>query len=215
MVSILVNNLEIEAADGASVLEACLKNNIYIPNLCFIGRMSNPPVSCRMCFVEIEGEAGPVPSCAIKAKEGMKVRTDTDTVRRLQRTAFKFLMSVHDVDCGRCPANKKCPLQRIAVFLKVSLSPGRLERHLKKPGIENVHPLLDYYPNRCVLCGKCIFVCQEKHGQPLMTFAKRSFDTVISFYGEKDTTVLPCKGCLSCADICPVSAIVMKNQAVD
>jgi bidirectional [NiFe] hydrogenase diaphorase subunit len=215
MVRLLVNNLEIEAADGASVLEACLKNGIYIPNLCFIERMSNPPVCCRMCFVEIEGETDLVSSCAIKATEGMVVRTDTDTVRRLQRTAFRLLMSVHDVDCGRCPANKKCQLQRIAGFLKVGLRPGRLERHLKEPGIENVHPLLDYYPNRCVLCGKCIFVCQEKHGQPLMTFAKRGFDTVISFYGEKDTTELPCKGCLACVDVCPVSAIVMKNQAVD
>ncbi|SPD72623.1 4Fe-4S binding domain protein [uncultured Desulfobacterium sp.] len=215
MVRLVVNDLEIEAEDGISVLEACLNNGIYIPNLCFINGMSSPPVSCRMCFVEIEGEARPVSSCAVKATDGMKVRTDTEQVRGLQRTAFQLLMSVHDVDCGRCPANKRCPLQRIAVFLKVPLRPGRLEKHLKNPDVDNVHPLIDYYPNRCMLCGKCIFVCREKHGQPRMTFAKRGFETVISFYGEKDLSGPACKECLACIDICPVRAIVTKDQAVE
>ncbi len=207
MVKLLVDTMEIEAEEGTSLLQACLDNDIYIPNLCFLEQMETPPAACRMCFVEIDGGNGPVASCTVKVREGMVVKTDADAVRHLQRTAFQFLISVHDVDCGNCQANKKCELQRIAKFLKIGLKPGQLERHLKEKEPSEINPWLDYYPNRCVLCGKCIFVCKEKHGQPLMTFAKRGFDTTISFYGEKDVSSLPCEKCGVCVDNCPVGAL--------
>jgi len=212
MVKLHVDNVEIEAIDGTTLLQACLQNDIHIPNLCYLERMTNPHASCRLCFVEIEGENSPVTSCTVEVKDGMVVRTNTDAVRRLQRTALQFLLSVHDVDCGNCPANKKCELQRTAKLLKVGLKPKNLEQHLKETAPDDIHPLIEYYPNRCVLCGKCIFVCQEKHGQPIMTFAKRGFETVISFYGEKDVSALPCEECCSCVEICPVSAIVLKSS---
>lgn len=212
MVKLLVDGTEIEAAEGTTLLQACLEKDIYIPNLCFLERMADPPASCRMCFVEIDGEEGPVTSCTVKVSSGMVVRTDTDAVIHLQRTAFQFLMSVHDVDCGNCPANKKCALQQIAKHLKIGLKPGPLERHLKETDPEHEHPLVKYYPNRCVLCGKCIVVCQEKHGQALMSFAKRGFDTVISFFGEQDVTDLACETCCDCMAVCPVGAIELKTR---
>ena len=211
MVKLLVDNIEIETEAGKSLLQACLENNIYIPNLCFLEQMAHPPASCRMCFVEIEGETGPVTSCTVKVKDGMVVKTDTDAVRRLQRAAFQLFMSVHDVDCGNCPANKKCELQRMAKLLKIGLKPGKLERCLKEIDEDHEHPLITYHSNRCVLCGKCIFVCKEKHGQPMMSFAKRGFDTVISFYGEQNVSSLPCEKCCACVEICPVAAIILKN----
>ena len=211
MIKLFVNNKTIEVEKGRSLLQACLENDIYIPNLCYLEGMDNPLASCRMCFVEIEGEDKPVTSCTVEVRDGMVVKTDTPSVRRLQRSALQFLLSVHEVDCGRCPANKKCDLQRIAKFLKVGLKPKRLERFLKESGIDEDHPVLDYYPNRCVLCGKCIHVCQTLQGHPFLTFAKRGFDTVISFYGEKDASRLPCATCMACVEICPVSAITLKS----
>ncbi len=211
MVKLLVDNKEIEAEEGTTLLQACLNNDIYIPNLCYLKSMGNPSASCRICFVEIEGEEKPVASCTVKVRDDMVVRTDTEPVRRLQRTAFELLMSVHDVDCGHCPANKKCELQNIAKLLKVGLKSKRFEQQLKEIEIDDEHPLMNYHVNRCVLCGKCAFVCQKKHGQPLMTFAKRGFATVISFYGEKDVSALPCEECLACVETCPVSAITLKN----
>ena len=210
MVKLLVNDKEIEVKDGITVLQACLVNGIYIPNLCHLESMDNPAASCRLCFVEIEGEEKPLPSCTIKVKTGMVVKTNTKSVRRLQCAAFKLLMSVHEVDCGHCPANKKCELQRIAKFLKVGLKPKRLEQHLKEAKIDETHPFLNYYPHRCVLCGKCIFVCKDQQGRAFLAFAKRGFDTVVSSYGEKDAPNLPCDKCLACIDICPVSAITSK-----
>jgi predicted molibdopterin-dependent oxidoreductase YjgC len=172
--------------------------------------MKYPPASCRLCFVEIEGEDKPLPSCTVTVKAGMVVKTATQSVRRLQRAAFKLLMSVHEVECGHCPANKKCALQHIAQFLKVGLKPKDLEHHLKETAIDEAHPLLNYYPNRCVLCGKCVFVCKDQHGQALLTFAQRGLDTVISSYGEKDMPNPPCEKCLACVDVCPVSALTLK-----
>ncbi|MBN2059629.1 MAG: (2Fe-2S)-binding protein, partial [Deltaproteobacteria bacterium] len=150
MIKLIVDKIEIEAAEGDCLLQVCLDNDIYIPNLCHIKGVDKPSASCRLCFVQIDGESKPVPSCTVKVKEGMVVMTDTEQVRRLQRSALQLLLSVHHVDCGKCPANKKCELQRMAKLLKVGLKPKHLEKHLQKIEIDETHPLFNYYPNRCV-----------------------------------------------------------------
>jgi len=141
----------------------------------------------------------------------MVVKTDTPAVRQLQRTALRLLLSVHHVDCKNCQANKKCELQRMAKFLKVGLKPKSLGIHLKEMEIDRSHPFLDHYPNRCVLCGKCVHVCREKNGQSVLTFSKRGFDTVISFYGVMDLAAFECENCNACVDICPVGALSLKE----
>lgn len=214
MPKLLVDNKEIEVKEGTTLLQACLDNGIYIPNLCYLESMNDPPASCRMCFVEIEGEEKPITSCTVKVKDDMVVKTDTLSVRRLQRAALRLLLSVHHVDCKPCQANKKCELQRLAKFLTVGLKPKYLEIHLKEPDIHQDHPCLDYYPNRCVLCGKCVHVCREQHGQSVLTFAKRGFDTVISSYGKNDVSSLACEKCVVCVDICPVGALILRESQV-
>ena len=213
MVKLLVDDRVIEAEEGNSLLRVCLDNGIYIPNLCYMDDMEHPSASCRMCFVEIEGEEKPVTSCTTNITDGLEVKTDTPSVRRLQRSALRLLLSVHDVDCGHCPANKRCELQRIAKFLKASLKPKRLERFLKDVDRVEDHPFLNYYPNRCVLCGKCIHVCLRERGQPFLTFAQRGFNTVISFFGEGDEEWPTCEHCSACVEICPVGAITAKMNS--
>ena len=213
MVKIQVDDKEIVVEEGTTLLQACLDNEIYIPNLCYLEWLDKPSASCRMCFVEMDGEDKPVPSCTVKVKKGMIVKTDTPFVRQLQRSALRLLLSVHEVDCKRCPANKKCELQRIAKFLKVGLKPGPLERFLKETDPDERHPFLNFHPNRCILCGKCVHVCRNQHGQSFLTLAKRGFDTVISFYEESDDSVIPCTQCTACIDICPVSALTLKNRS--
>ena len=210
-VTLHVDNRAIESREGMTLLKACLDNDIYIPNLCYLEGMDHPPASCRLCFVAVGNEEKPVPSSTVKVSEGMFVRTDTPGIRRLQRSALRLLLSVHHVDCAHCPANKKCALQDMAKFLKVGLKPKHLENFLKEPEILDDHPFLNYYPNRCVLCGRCITVCKNRHGRPYLTFAKRGFDTRVSSYGEENTFNLPCEDTVSCVDICPVSAITLKN----
>jgi len=212
MVKLFVDNKEIEAPEGSNLLQTCLDNEIYIPNLCYLQAMEAPPASCRMCFVEIAGQEKPVTSCTVRVSEGMVVNTDTPAVRRLQRAALQLLLSVHHVDCARCPANKKCELQRIAKFLKVGLKPKGLEPRLKEIEVVRDHPCFEYYPNRCVLCGRCVFVCRLRNGRAFLTFAKRGLNTVISFFGQEASPDLPCSECLDCVNVCPVAALTLKNS---
>jgi len=212
MIKLTIDNREIEAENDAVLLQACIDNDIYIPNLCHISSQEKPAASCRLCFVEIQGQKNPVPSCTIRVEAGMVVKTDTEAVRSLQRTALQFLLSTHHVDCAHCPANKKCVLQDMAKFLKVGLKPKHLDPCLKTIEKIESHPFLDYYPNRCVLCGRCIQTCKEKQGQPVLTFAGRGIKTIISFFGEEDPAKSPCKECLACLDVCPVSAITEKEK---
>ena len=208
MIKFVVDDKTIEAQEGMSVLEACLENDIYIPHLCFMKGMEEPHASCRLCFVEIEGGRRPETACTTEVQDGMVIRTNTPAVRQLQRSALQLLLSVHDVDCAHCPANRRCALQDMARFLKVGLKPKKLEKILKEPAVEQIHPLLDYYPNRCVLCGRCIAACRATHGRPYLTFAKRGIQTVVASFVEKDTAELPCEDNPACVDVCPVSAIM-------
>jgi len=214
MITLIVDGREIQVTKGTGLLKACLENQIYVPNLCYLEDLDAPPASCRLCFVEIDGHETPVTSCNTEARHGMVVRTDTTAVRRLQRTAFELLMSVHDVDCGHCRANKRCELQKIGRFLKVSLKPKRLDHALKEPDVYEDHPLLSCDPNRCILCGRCIHVCRSLNGRPFMALARRGFSTLVSFYGAGSPADLPCRECLACARICPVGAIGLKDAPV-
>jgi bidirectional [NiFe] hydrogenase diaphorase subunit len=212
-IKIVVDNNVIEAVEGANLLQTCLDNDIFIPNLCYLKDMETPSVSCRLCFVELEGLNNPVSSCTVKIKEGMVVRTDTDKVRSLQRAALKLLLSTHLVDCRSCPANKKCEIQKLAGFLKVGLKNDDFEKKLKDQDVDKTHPLIHYYPNRCVLCGRCVYVCKEK-GHSILSFASRGLDTVISLYGQEEN--LSCESCQACIEVCPVKALLFNvNEGTD
>jgi NADH dehydrogenase/NADH:ubiquinone oxidoreductase subunit G len=211
MVKLTVDDREIDAAEGTTLLQACLNNGIYIPNLCHIEGTKYPSSLCRLCFVEIEGQGKPAASCTVTVRANMAVKTDTPAVRQLQRSALRLLLSVHRIECKSCPANKKCELQRLAKFLKVALKSKHLEQYLQEQDIVQEHPYLDYYPNRCVLCGKCYYACRKENDQPILTFAKRGFDTVISFYGD-DGSTLECEECHVCVEICPVGALIARNE---
>jgi NADH dehydrogenase/NADH:ubiquinone oxidoreductase subunit G len=211
MITLQIDDQEIEVAEGTNLLEASLVNGIYIPNLCYIEGMEHPPVSCRLCFVEIEGGDHPVSSCSVWVGEEMVVHTDTPRVRQLQKTALQLLLSVHEVDCKNCPANRNCALQDMAKFLKVALKSKGLDRLLKETQVDERHPFFNYYPNRCVLCGKCVYVCRQRQNLAGLTFAKRGINTVISFYDRPQSEPPPCDSCQACVEVCPVAALLAKS----
>lgn len=190
------------------MLHACLENAIFVPHLCHMAGRHPAPASCRLCFVSVHGEPQPVSACTTMVKQGMVVNTASEAALRLQRSALKLLLSTHDLDCRRCPANKRCALQRLARHLKVPLKPAHLSLKLKKTVLDDSHPCMDYYPNRCVLCGRCVHVCERKKGRAHMAVANRGLKTVISFYGAAERLEADCSACLACAAVCPVGALV-------
>lgn len=210
MVEITVDDRVLAVQEGQSLLEACLANGIFIPNLCHLPGMAEPPASCRLCFVAVDGRPQPVTACTVAVEAGLVVRTDTPTVRRLQRSALRLLLSVHEVDCKDCPANKRCALQQLARFLGVGLKPRDLPAHRKTPAVDDAHPCFSFFPNRCVLCGRCVEACRGATGQTVMAFSRRGFETVLHF-DARAADAERCQACRACVAICPVGALVMKS----
>ena len=210
MIRITVDDKPIAVESGANLLSTCLANGIYIPHLCYLENMKPVSASCRLCFVEVEGSSGLVPACTVTVASPLTVKTDTSAVRRLQKAGLQLLLSVHRVECKSCQANRHCELQRLAKFLKVGLKSGKFEQRLKDPEIDSSHPCLDYYPNRCVLCGKCVHVCRLQHRDMALTFAKRGFDTVVGCYGLSTYPAQSCRDCRACVEACPVAALLPK-----
>lgn len=212
MIKLTVDGKVIEAEGGKSLLQVCLDNGIYIPNLCFLEEMANPPASCRLCFVEIEGESRPVTSCKVRVEEGMVVRTDTEPVRELQRAVFNLLFSAHHMDCKNCLSRKTCQLQRIAKFLGIRLKARKLEELGRDLTLQPEHPFFELLPARCILCHKCLYVCRQRNESPVLTIVRRGFDSAIGCYEGIDSENLPCGECGACVEVCPVSAIVPKKE---
>lgn len=210
-IRIEVDGRILEVEPGANLLAVCLANGIFIPHLCYLEAVEPAAASCRLCFVDIEGRTLPVPACTVTVGSPLVVHTGSPAVRRLQKAGLQLLLSAHRVACKNCPANRRCDLQRIARFLKVGLTPGNLDRYLKEPEVDSTHPCLNYYPNRCVLCGRCVHVCRRQNRDVILTFAKRGFDTVVGTYDISPSASHSCGDCRACVDICPVAALLPKQ----
>lgn len=205
-----IDGQELRARAGERLLWVALDHDIYIPNLCAIREADPPFGGCRLCFVEIEGRRAPVTACSQPVEDGMVVHTDTPRVKQLRRTAFELLMSHHRLDCAHCPKNKSCELQRIAARQGFKLKPQRLRPIPRDLPVDSSHPLFTYDPNKCVLCGKCVWVCQ-RHGVGSIDFAFRGLETTISTFDRIPLAEARCDSCLECVRVCPVGALVVRE----
>ncbi len=210
MAKIIIDGIEIKVKEGDTVLWAALDNGIYIPNLCSIKGTKTSFASCRLCFVEIEGQNAPVTSCTEQVKDGMVVHLNTPKVQKIRNTAFKLLLSHHAIDCAHCDKNKNCELQNIAKRLGLKLQFSPLRKIPRELPVDSSHPLFYYDPNKCVLCGKCVHVCHEK-GTGVIDFAFRGISTIVSTFSGVPFAEVECNVCLECVTICPVGALVVKK----
>lgn len=220
-VTLTIDGKEIRAPEGERLLWVALDNGIYIPNLCALREAKEPAAGCRLCFVEVQGwrrpslaeatEGRPVTACTEPVRDGMVVNTQAPTVRRLTRTAFELLMSSHPVDCAHCAANKKCELQKIASHLGLKLKSNRFRRLEQQLPVDYSSPVFVYDPNKCVLCGRCVWVCRERLGIGVIGFARRGFPRMVTTFGNKPIAESKCQGCGECVEVCPVGALAFKE----
>ena len=208
-----IDGKTIRAAPGERILWTALDNDIYIPNLCAIREKSEPFAACRLCFVEIEGKDNPVTACTTPVAKGMVVNTKGEQALRLARTALELLMASHPVDCAHCPKSGSCELPRIAKHLGMKLKTKRFRKILPELPVDSSSPLFIYDPNKCVLCGRCVWVCQEKLGKGAIGFAYRGFRRMVTTFGDEPMGRSSCQDCSECVAVCPVGALVLKSEA--
>lgn len=210
-VSLTINGKQIQTEKGKKILWAALDNDIFIPHLCAIEERPLPFGACRLCFVEIEGRDEPVTSCSEEVSDGMVVHTKTEPVLRLVQMGFEMIMSRHPIICKDCPANKNCALQEIAQKMGFKLKPKRLSQLLPDLPIDNSHPSFTYNPNLCVLCGQCVYICNEILKEEVFDFNFRGFMTRMATFQDRPLADYECNHCLKCVEACPVGALSKKG----
>jgi len=204
MISLQVNDQSVSVAPGATILEAARQLSVDIPTLCYDSRLK-PHGACRLCLVEVEGMAKPVPSCTTPATEGMRVTTESDRLLRLRRNVVELLLSDHPNDCMVCIRAGNCTLQELAYRFNI--------REVRYPGAQRDHNRVDENPfvmreqNKCVLCGLCVRVCDEVQGVGAIGYAGRGFESKICPPFERD---LDCEFCGQCISVCPTGALSAK-----
>jgi len=208
--TIIIESKETRVHPGSSLLWAALDNGFFIPNLCSIKEMQRPVASCRLCFVEIKGQSAPVTACSEKVRDGMIVTLNSPQITRLRSTSFNLLLSNHHLDCAHCIKNKNCELQRIAGAAHFKLNTRRFNKTGSSLPVDSSHPLIIFDHNKCVLCGKCVWVCQ-KEGTAVLDFAYRGIKTAVSTFAEMPLAETACNSCMSCVAVCPVGAIYTRS----
>jgi bidirectional [NiFe] hydrogenase diaphorase subunit len=210
-VSITIDGQKLTTSAGKKLLWVALDNGIYIPNLCALRDKPEPDTACRLCFVEVEGKEEPVTACTEEVTDGMVVNTRGEKALRLARTGFELLMASHPVDCAHCPANRSCELQKIARHLGCRLKTKRFRQLLRELPVDDSNPLFTYDPNKCVLCGRCVWVCRRDIKSGVLGFAHRGFERVLTTFADEPIGSNRCLECSQCVSVCPTGALSFKD----
>jgi bidirectional [NiFe] hydrogenase diaphorase subunit len=213
-VSLTIDGKRTTAPEGQKLLWAALDNGIYVPNLCALRDKPDAEAACRLCFVEVSGREQPVTACTELVADGMVVTTNSERALRLARSAFELLMASHPVDCARCSSNGSCELQKIARHLGVSLKTKRFRKLITELPVDDSHTLFSYDPNKCVLCGRCVWVCRETLGVGILGFAYRGFKRMVTTFAGTPLGESRCQECGECIRVCPVGALSFKNGQI-
>jgi formate dehydrogenase major subunit/NADH-quinone oxidoreductase subunit G len=206
-VTLTINGQTVIAKSGTILLWAALENGIYIPNLCAIKDKPEPEASCRLCWVEIKGGKEPVTACTVEVKDGMAVNAKGEKALSLARAGFDLLMASHALDCAHCKANGRCELQKIAKTLKCSLKPKKIRLLLRNLPVDDSNPLFTYDPNKCVLCGRCVWACKKHKEKAMLGFAHRGFNRMLTTFGDEPIGKDRCLDCSACVNVCPTGAL--------
>ena len=201
MISLTINEKDIRMPEGATVLEAAQALEIEVPTLCHDPQLK-PYGGCRLCIVEIRDFPRPVTACTTPATDGMEVTTESDRLYRLRRTIVELLLSDHPNDCMVCARAGDCTLQELAYFYK--LRENRFIGERRHYDMTDKNPFIKREMEKCILCGKCVRVCDEIQGVNAIDIAYRGFNAKVCPPYEKD---LDCEFCGQCIVVCPTGAL--------
>ncbi len=214
-IHIKINGKPAEANKGEYLLDTIERQGIKIPTLCHIKGMF-PSGACRMCLVELEGSGKLITSCSYPVEDGMSIFTHSPKVVEARKTIVELLLSNHPDDCLYCARNKNCELQNFADDFNIRLRKTKGNKNDYNLDIAGLS--LERDPDKCVLCGRCIRICEETIGVTAIDFINRGSKTIVGTAFNKGLNTSSCVNCGQCLMVCPTGAITEKshiNQVID
>ena len=211
--TLTVDGIIVEIEDERNLLEIIRKVGIDLPTFCYHSDLSVYG-ACRLCLVDVKGR-GIMASCSTAPEADMVIKTNTAEIRQMRKINLELLLANHDRECPSCARSNNCTLQNLARQLGVEeVRFKKLEKEDMQP-IDRSSPSLVRDPNKCVLCGDCVRVCDEVQGIGAIDFAHRGSKACVSPAFNKDLGAVECVNCGQCAAVCPTGALVPNQERDD
>jgi len=214
-VNIKIEGHSYQVEEGLTILQAARQCGYEIPTLCSFNNGECSRGSCRVCLVEVKGARGLVASCVYPVNEGMEVLVNSPKAIAARRTSVELLLSNHSQNCQQCAKNGKCELLYVAKQTRVR--ENMFVGDKTETQYDDVTPAIVRDTSKCILCGRCIERCKNAHGNGVLGFQQRGFETVVGPAGGITLDKSPCIMCGQCVSVCPTGALMAKTDidAVD
>lgn len=207
--TININNNDCKATQGETILDVLNRNGIKVPTLCHI-KDSMPTGACRMCVVEDVTTGKLVTSCSFPANAGMQIKTHSQRVVESRKTIIELLLSNHPDDCLYCVRNKNCELQDLSEEHHIRERKIRGRKNKEKLDLSSASIVRD--PEKCILCGRCVTMCEDVMGVACIDFINRGNKSIIGTSFNQGLNTSSCINCGQCIMVCPTGALTEKNH---
>lgn len=207
-----IDGKDVGGRENETILELARQNDVDIPTLCHVEGLSVVG-ACRLCLVEVAGMNRLVPACATYAEEGMVVTTDSPRLRHYRRLIIELLFSEGNHHCAVCVSNGHCELQDLAARFQMDHVRFPFLHPVRRVDLSHARFVLDR--NRCVLCTRCVRVCDEIEGAHTWDVTGRGIDVrVRADLGQPWGSSASCTSCGKCVNLCPTGALVEKGRPI-
>jgi bidirectional [NiFe] hydrogenase diaphorase subunit len=212
VVTLKIDGRDVGARGNETILQVARENGVEIPTLCWLDGVSGWG-GCRLCLVEVAGSNKLLPACVTRVAEGMEVATDTPRLRTYRRMTVEMLFAERNHICAVCVSNGHCELQGMAQRLGIT----HVDMPYRHPKLEvdASHELFRQDDNRCILCTRCVRVCDEVEGAHTWDVMGRGIDCrVITDLNQPWGASETCTSCGKCVRVCPTGALTRKGTSV-